>query len=138
MSMFRIMCIDYGDVRLGIALSDPLQLISRPFSVLVNHDPAMFQQLKEIIQNEKVGKIVLGLPLNLGGEDTPKTLQVRQFAERLRIETALPLEFWDERYSSAEANETLKKMGYNSKQSRALVDKVAASIILQDYLDSRK
>lgn len=138
MSLHRLMCIDYGEVRIGIALSDPLQIISRPFSVISNNAETVFKELKDIIKTENVGKIILGLPLNLEGEDTDKTRQVRKFAELLEAENSIPLEFWDESYSTVEANQALKKMGYDSKKSRTVVDKVAASIILQDYLDNNK
>ena len=137
MSLYRLMCIDYGEVRVGIALSDPLQIISNPFTVLSNNKDTLFQELKSIINAEKVGKIILGLPLNLDGEDTDKTRQVRKFAEELQKAITLPFEFWDERYSTVEANQALKKMGYDSKKSRTVVDKVAAAIILKDYLDSK-
>lgn len=132
------MCIDYGETRIGIAVSDPLQIISRPYSVLSNDAETLFTELKKIVQTEKIDRIIIGLPLNLAGEDTDKTRQVRQFAAELKSEIPLPLEFWDERYSSVEANETLKKMGFDSRKSRTVIDKVAASIILQDYLESRK
>ena len=137
MSLYRLMCIDYGEVRVGIALSDPLQIISNPFTVIPNNKDTLFQELKSIINAEKVGKIILGLPLNLDGEDTDKTRQVRKFAEELQKAITLPFEFWDERYSTVEANQALKKMGYDSKKSRTVVDKVAAAIILKDYLDNR-
>ncbi|MDO9577275.1 MAG: Holliday junction resolvase RuvX [Candidatus Cloacimonadales bacterium] len=138
MSLHRLMCIDYGEVRIGIAVSDPLQIISSPFSVISNHAETVFKELKNIIKTENVGKIILGLPLNLEGEDTDKTRQVRKFAELLETEISIPLEFWDESYSTVEANQALKQMGYDSKKSRTVVDKVAASIILQDYLDQNK
>ena len=138
MSIHRLMCIDYGEVRIGIAVSDPLQIISRPFSVIFNNAETVFIELNGIIKTENVSKIILGLPLNREGEDTEKTRQVRKFAELLKAEISIPLEFWDESYSTVEANNALKQMGYDSKKSRTVVDKVAASIILQDYLDQKK
>jgi len=138
MSIFRFMCIDYGEVRIGIALSDPLQIISTPFLVISNDEDTLFQKIIDIIRTENVGKIILGLPLNLDGDDTDKTRQVRKFAVHLKEKISIPLVFWDERYSTVEANKALKKMGYDTKQSRQVVDKVAASIILQDYMDNNK
>jgi putative pre-16S rRNA nuclease len=138
MALFRLMCIDYGEVRVGISLSDPLRIISSPYLVLNNDKKTLLNEINAIIKKENVGKIVLGLPINHAGEDTVKTLQVREFAVQLKENIAIPLEFWDESFSTVEANKALKKMGYDSKQSRTVVDKVAASIILQDYMDNNK
>lgn len=135
MSLFRLLCIDYGEKRIGIALSDPLQILSRPYTVLENNDQVL-QKIQDIIQTEKAGKVILGLPLNLAGNDTVKTKEVRNFAEKLRSAISVPVVFWDERYSTDEAHKSLKKMGLNTKQERQVVDKIAASIILKDYLEN--
>jgi putative Holliday junction resolvase len=84
-----------------------------------------------------VGKIILGLPQNLSGEDTKKTIEVREFAEILKSKVDVPVIFWDERYTSVEANEELKQMGYTIAESRKVVDKVAASIILKSYMEEQ-
>jgi putative Holliday junction resolvase len=131
------MCIDYGEVRIGIALSDPLQIMANPYSVIKNNADTLFDELNQIIKSENVSSVILGLPLNSKGEDSEKTKQVREFAEILKSRISLPVEFWDESYSTVEANKVLKKMGLNTKKSRQVVDKVAASIILQDYLENR-
>ena len=138
MSLFRIMGIDYGEVRIGIALSDPLQIISRPYKVLTNSDDSLFVELNEIIKLENVGKIILGLPLNLEGKDSQKTLEVRKFAEELEKKVPVPVEFIDERYTTVEANEALKNMGKDPRESRKVIDKIAASLILRSYLENKK
>ncbi|HHE37509.1 MAG TPA: Holliday junction resolvase RuvX [Candidatus Cloacimonetes bacterium] len=138
MSLFRIMGIDYGEVRIGIALSDPLQIISRPYKVLTNSDDSLFVELNEIIKLENVGKIILGLPLNLEGKDSQKTLEVRKFAEELEKKVPVPVEFFDERYTTVEANEALKNMGKDPRESRKVIDKIAASLILRSYLENKK
>ena len=136
--MFRLMGIDYGEVRIGIALSDPLQIISKPYEVLHNsNDEKVWEELLKIVNEKKVGKIILGLPLNLKSQDTKKTIEVREFADELKKRIDIPLIFQDERYTSVDANETLKKMGYSIKESRKVIDKVAASIILKNYMDSQ-
>ncbi|RLC51620.1 MAG: Holliday junction resolvase RuvX [Candidatus Cloacimonadota bacterium] len=135
MKLFRIMGIDYGSVRIGIALSDPLQIISRPYKVIANSGEETFSEIKKIIEKEKVGKIVLGLPLNLEGKDSVKTEEVRKFGKLLQRELSIPIIFWDERFSSVEANEILKKMGYNFIESKKHIDKIAASLILKNYLE---
>jgi len=136
MNLSRIMSIDYGTVRIGIALSDPLQIIANPFRVIQNSGEEIFSEINSIIKSEKVGKIILGLPVNLEGKDTKKTIEVRDFFEKLKNWISIPIIYWDESYSSVEAEEILKKMGKSIKESRKVVDKFAASIILKSYLDS--
>ena len=136
MVLFRLMGIDFGEVRIGIALSDPLQIISQPFKVIPNGDKTIYK-IQEIIKTEEVGKIILGLPLNLDGEDTKKTLEVREFSKILKSNVDIPVIFWDERYTTVEANEELKQMGYGIAESRKVIDKVAASIILKSYMENQ-
>jgi len=136
MALFRLMGIDFGEVRIGLALSDPLQIISQPFRVIPNNVNTI-SEIQDIIKTEEVEKIVLGLPQNLDGEDTKKTLEVREFAEILKRNVDIPVIFWDERYSTVEANEKLKHMGYSVIESRKVIDKVAASIILKDYMENQ-
>ena len=130
------MGIDYGEVRIGLALSDPLQIISQPLKVIGNNGDT-FSEINKIVKSEEVGKIILGLPQNLSGEDTKKTIEVREFAEILKSKVHVPVIFWDERYTSVEANEELKQMGYTIAESRKVVDKVAASIILKSYMEEQ-
>lgn len=130
------MGIDFGEVRIGIALSDPLQIISQPYRVIPNDDDTI-SEIKNIIKSEEVRKIILGLPLNLDGEDTKKTLEVREFSEVLKNNVDIPVIFWDERYTTVEANEELKHMGYGIAESRKVIDKVAASIILKNYMENQ-
>lgn len=130
------MSIDYGTVRIGIALSDPLQIIANPFKVIQNSGEDVFNEINSIIKSEKVEKIILGLPVNLKGKDTKKTIEVRIFFEKLKNRISIPIIYWDESYSSVEAEEMLKRMGKSIKESRKVVDKFAASIILKSYLDS--
>jgi putative Holliday junction resolvase len=130
------MGIDYGEVRIGLALSDPLQIISQPLKVIGNNGDT-FSEINKIVKSKEVGKIILGLPQNLSGEDTKKTIEVREFAEILKSKVDVPVIFWDERYTSVEANEELKQMGYTIAESRKVVDKVAASIILKSYMEEQ-
>ncbi len=136
MILFRLMGIDFGEVRIGIALSDPLQIISQPFRVITNNDNTI-SEIQDIIKTEEVGKIILGLPVNLDGEDTKKTMEVREFADILKNNVDIPVIFYDERYTTVEANEELKQMGYGIAESRKVVDKVAASIILKSYMENQ-
>lgn len=135
MTLSRILAIDFGTVRIGLSVSDPLRIIARPFKVVPN-DEHLFTTLREIISQQEVSEVVLGLPLNLAGEDTDKTREVRAFAEKLRAEITQPIQFYDERYTTVEANSALKKLGYSFRDERKVIDMVAASVLLQSYLDN--
>jgi putative pre-16S rRNA nuclease len=138
MTLSRILGIDYGSVRIGLALSDPLKIISRPFKVIINKGSATYSEIKEIVTSNNVEKIILGLPLYKDGNDSEKTLEVRRFAEELKLELSIPVVLWDERYTSAKANSWLKEMGIDYKKSKTVIDKIAAAIILKDYLDEQR
>ncbi len=135
MAIYRLMGMDYGEKRIGIALSDPMRIISKPYKVLVN-DESFFQNLEQIIKEENVGEIILGLPINIAGDDTKKTLEVRNFKIKIEEKINLEVTFWDERYTSTEANELLKKMGYSPQEGRKVIDKIAASLILKDFMEN--
>ncbi|MBT3168889.1 MAG: Holliday junction resolvase RuvX [Candidatus Cloacimonetes bacterium] len=137
MENFRLMGMDYGEVRIGIAISDPLQIFSKPYKVLQNNENDVFGEISEIIEKENVEKIILGLPVNFDGNDTQKTKEVREFAKILQTKIKVPLEFSDERYTSADANDLLKKMGYSPQEGRKHIDKIAAALILKNYLETR-
>ncbi|OPX25952.1 MAG: Holliday junction resolvase RuvX [Candidatus Cloacimonas sp. 4484_143] len=136
MALSRLMGIDYGEKRIGIALSDPLQIIASPFTVIPNNGSEAFSKINQLVVEENVNLIILGLPLNLAGEDTDKTREVRVFCEKLKNAVKVPVKLWDERYSSAEAKTALKQMGISSRDNKQHIDKIAASIILKDYMDN--
>ncbi len=129
------MAIDFGEKRIGIALTDPLRIFARPFVVVFNTEKK-FEEINKIIREEQVGEIILGLPQNLQGEDTKKTLEVRDFKEELSQHVSIPIKFWDESYTTADANKLLISQGYSIKDARKVIDKVAASFILKHYLES--
>jgi putative Holliday junction resolvase len=137
MEIYRLMGIDFGEKRVGIALTDPMQIISKPFVVLPN-DEKLFVAINDIIRKENVGQIVLGLPLNLSGEDSKKTIEVRAFRKKLEEQVKIQVVFYDERYSTAEATDLLIEMGYSPKERKKIIDKMAASIILKNYLEDRR
>lgn len=136
MEIYRILAIDYGEKRIGLALSDPLRTIGRPYRVVANTE-GFWSELSKIIESERVGKVVLGLPLNFEGEDTLKTAEVRRFGEELRQHISIPWDFADESFTSVDANAALKSMGYNVRESRKVIDKVAAALILRNYLEQQ-
>jgi len=138
MIISRILGIDYGSVRIGLALSDPLKIISRPYKVILNKGAETFIEIKTLVEEQSISKIVLGLPYDKDGSDSDKTREVRDFALSLETELSTPVILWDERYTSSDANSFLKSMGIDYKKSKKIIDKIAAAIILKDYLESLK
>lgn len=134
--MNRILGIDYGGARIGIAVSDPLGIIASEVCVLqnINHDEVL-ANLKEIIDYYKISKIVLGLPLNMNDTEGFQADIVREFGNLLTTTFNLEVIYVDERKSSVKAETILKELKVDVKTIRKQSDKKAASIILQDYLD---
>ncbi len=135
--MNRILGIDYGDVRVGLALSDLTQTIAKPFKTInyKNFDD-LLDQLKMIIIDNKVCKLVVGVPYNMKGEDTKQTIKVKEFISFLEFNLSYDIAFVDERLSSVEAEKTMHKMNVKTGHNKSDIDKIAASVILQEYLDS--
>ncbi|HXK50572.1 MAG TPA: Holliday junction resolvase RuvX [Clostridiales bacterium] len=134
--MGRYLAIDYGDVRIGLAISDPFKIISSAYKTLKNTgtDNILFE-LKDIILKEDVEKIVLGHPVGLDGNKTKKTLQVEEFAEKLKglgIEVML----FDESFSSVRAHRIIHEMGKKTGNNKDKIDMLAAQVVLEDYLRS--
>lgn len=136
----RILGIDFGRARIGLSISDPLGIIATPYATLRN-DNAVWERLKEIIAQETVSLLVIGMPTTLRGEKSAKVKEVDAFVDRLKSETGLEVVPFDERYSTSIAQRTLIDMNTKKKDRNAkngTLDSMAAAIILQDYLDSRK
>ena len=135
--MKRIIGIDYGEVRVGISLSDLTQTIAKPFKTISykNFDD-LLTKLKEIIIANEVDKLVVGVPYNMKGEDTKQTLKVKEFISFLESNLSYDIALIDERLSSIEAEKTMHKMNIKTGHNKSDIDKIAASVILQEYLDS--
>jgi putative Holliday junction resolvase len=132
--------IDYGTRRIGISLSDPLQIIAQPFDTLPN-DKLAIRQICEIVEKEAVDVVVVGMPLNLKGERAQKAQEVERFIESLMGETSAEIVSWDERFTTTMAHQTMREMGTKRQErrsNRGRIDAMAAAILLQSYLDSRK
>jgi putative Holliday junction resolvase len=135
----RIMALDVGDKRIGVAVSDPFGWTSaKMLTVDVNEDEDVVERLKRLIAEEGVGKIITGLPRNMDGTDSEQTKKVRRFAETLESVVDVPIQLWDERLSTVAATKSLLQAGLKRRQRKRVVDGVAASLILQSYLDSRQ
>ena len=137
--MKRIMGIDYGDARTGVALSDLLCSIVGSTCVVPsrNTDKAVADIVRIAKENE-VGTIVVGLPRNMNGTEGPRAELCREFAARLERETGLTVVLWDERRTTVEAHNILSQHNYHGKKRKDTVDAVAASLILEGYLNSKR
>ena len=135
--MNRILGIDYGDVRVGLALSDLTCTIARPFKTLNYNDmDHLLSQLFQISEENKVNKIVVGIPYNMKGDDTKQTTKVRDFIFILEQKIGYKVDLIDERLTSSEAEKFLHQMNIKTGFNKDKIDKIAASIILQEYLDT--
>ena len=131
----RILAIDPGGRRVGLALSDPLRIIASPYKTLLikdNEDAVM--QIQEVVEREMVSEIVVGMPLRPGAEKSEQAQRVDVFIDLLRSKVQKPIYTIDESYSSVEAEESLHRMGKKIGDDKGAVDRIAAAIILKQYL----
>lgn len=136
--MSRVLGIDHGDRRIGIAFSDPMRIIASSLCVIDN--TGLKHALAEILalcEKHDVSQIVIGLPLNMNGSSGEAAQKVIHFTEELRKRTKIPVLTWDERLSTVSAQHALIEAGTRRENRRGLVDKVAAQIILQHWLDAQ-
>lgn len=135
----RVLGLDIGSVRVGVAVSDPSGRIASPLTVLdaraLAGDATPLVRLAEDYESEC---LVVGLPLTLSGDEGPQAAEVRTAAVRLAAAAGLPVEYADERLSSEEARRMMSASGMSEKEQRGSVDKVAAAIILQGWLDAQR
>lgn len=137
--MGRILAIDYGKKRTGIAVSDPLKLIAGGLTTVATAELMKF--LQTYVQKENVDQIVVGLPTTVAGTPSENQARVRSFVGKLRkIMPQIPVTFYDERFTSAIAHQTMLMGGMKKKdrQNKAKVDEISATIILQSYMESIK
>ena len=136
--MKKILAVDYGDARTGIAISD--LLCSIVGSTTVIHSRNSSKTLEEVVRlviQHDVGKIVVGLPKNMDGTEGARAELCRDFARRLELATGLEVALWDERRTTVEAHNILSQHNYHGKKRKETVDAVAASLILEGYLGFR-
>lgn len=134
----RILAIDYGSRRMGLAVSDLLGITAQGIDTLLRRNKrADFARLGGIIRQYNVREIVLGYPLRMSGEAGAQSQKVAEFAEELRRKFELPVHLWDERLTSAEANRLLKEAELSIQKRAQAVDRMAAMLILQSFLQAR-
>lgn len=137
--MQKIMGIDYGDARTGVAVSDLLcSIVGSTYVVPSRNTEKAIADIVRIAQENNVGRIVVGLPKNMDGTEGSRAQLCREFADRLRQATGLEVDMWDERRTTVEAHNILSQHNYHGKKRKNTVDAVAASLILEGYLAFRK
>jgi len=137
--MKRIMGIDYGDARTGVALSDLLcSLVGSTCVIPSRNTQKAVADIVRIANEQEVGRIIVGLPRNMDGSEGPRAELCRQFAAELEMATGLPVTMWDERRTTVEAHNILSQHNYHGQKRKNTVDAVAASLILEGYLNSLK
>ena len=133
----RILALDHGTRRIGVALSDELKLIAQPLEYIPAEPFADFlARLKELLREKEIELILVGLPRNMDGSYGPAALKVQDLVAALRSAVTVPIQTWDERLTSVTANRLLIQGNVRREKRKQKVDKMAAAILLQSYLDS--
>ena len=133
----RILALDHGTKRVGVAVSDPMKVIAQPLEYIPPEPFADFlTRLKEILRDQEVDLILIGMPRNMDGSYGPAALKVQEFVAVLKTAVAVPIQTWDERLTSVIANRFLTEGNVKRGQRKAKVDAMAAAILLQSYLDN--
>ena len=135
----RVMALDVGDVRIGVAVSDPLGLTAQPLPTITRTKlVADLAAIHALVQQQAVGTLVVGLPLTLRGERGPQANKVAGFADALRRHVQVPVTLVDERLTTVEGERALQAGGLSSRKRRGAIDQVAAQLILQQYLETER
>ena len=133
-AMNRILGLDFGRARIGVAISDELQMLAHPLETIpANEEPA--SRVAEIVREKQVDHVVAGIPRQMNGQIGTAATEVLEFVEKLRAILPCPVVTWDERLTTVAAHRALRDAGKKTRHTRAYVDQVAAQMILQSYLD---
>ena len=135
--MNPILALDLGRARIGVAISDELQLLAHPLETILA-DKQATQRLAQIIREKKVDHVVVGIPRQMNGQIGAAATEALRFVEKLRAILPCPVATWDERLTTVAAHRALRDAGKKTRDTRAYVDQVAAQMILQGYLDRRQ
>ena len=135
-AMNRILGLDFGRARIGVAISDELQMLAHPLETIPAHEePA--SRVAEIVREKQVDHVVAGIPRQMNGQIGTAATEVLEFVEKLRAILPCPVVTWDERLTTVAAHRALREAGKKTRDTRGYVDQVAAQMILQSYLDRR-
>jgi len=133
----RILALDPGTVRVGVAVSDELQMIATPLEFIPAAPWAdLLTRLKQILAEKDVGQIIVGMPRNMDGSYGPAAEKAREFVAALQAEIATPIRTWDERLTTRLASRMMSQAGRRAKDQKSRVDQAAAAVLLQGYLES--
>jgi putative Holliday junction resolvase len=139
MAIGRVMALDVGKVRVGVALSDPLGYTAQPLLTLWRKSRGEdLRSLLRLIRRHEVAEIVVGNPLHMSGDVSPWAAKVQEFAEELHVRSGLPVHLWDERLSSVAAHEILDEAGHDRQDRKHLIDQVAAVVILRGWMEAKE
>lgn len=134
-----IMSVDYGDVRTGIAICDRLETLAYPVTVITEtYEPKLINKILEIIREKKPERIVVGYPKNMDSSEGSRAIKCKEFSVELEKASGIKTELWDERLTTVSAHSYLNDTNTRGKKRKNTVDAVAATIILQDYIDYRR
>ena len=134
--MSRLLGLDIGEKRVGVALCDETQTLARPLLTLIRASKKEdFAKISALCREHAIEKVIVGLPKTLRGEEGPQAQRVRRYTIELQAALDLPIDFWDERYSSVDAHERLTSASHKAR-AKGAIDSAAAAIILQEYLDA--
>ena len=135
----RIMAIDYGDARTGVALSDPTGFLAgQTFLIKSRKQEVVLEELAALVQRQAAQELVMGYPRNMDGTLGPRAEKYAAFARRLEEATGLPVALWDERRTTVDAHRILGEQGVRAKNRKDKIDSVAATLILEGYLDWKR
>lgn len=134
----RILGLDYGSKTVGVAMTDALGMTVQPYKTIQRERESKLRQtlseIAEIVEQYQIEKIVMGLPLNMDDTEGDRVAKTRNFAEKLKLRVAVPIEFTDERLTTMEAEEILDQSGIPRSEQKKVIDQVAAQLILEQYL----
>jgi putative Holliday junction resolvase len=136
----RTLALDWGERRIGVAISDPTGLIAQPLETIPAHAGGRdaLERIAELVRAHEVGEIVVGLPVHMNGRNGPEAQKARAFGERVRKSAGVAVEYLDERWTSVEAERALDEAGVRRRAQRGKVDPIAAAILLRTWLELRR
>ncbi len=135
----RILAVDFGEKRIGLAISDPLWFSAQGLETLMNLGPKkVLEGLRKVCVEYDVKEILIGLPMNMNGTLGPKAKEVQELIPKIEEALKIPVKTWDERLTSRQATRTMIEGGYSRKRQKEESDRLAATLILQNYLESKR
>ena len=135
----KIMAVDYGDARTGLAVCDRTEFLASPIGTIEERNAQILaMKVAHMAEQYEVGEIIVGLPVNMNGSEGPRAQKCRAFAETISLVTEIPVVMWDERSTTVTAHQILNETNVRGKKRKGVVDTVAATVILEGYLDYRR